>query len=469
MATDTTTDPNPCHQREPALCYGRAILPGIMVLTGLDLKPLQTTFRIPELADPYVTRLPGGAAVISGTAQYHLKFRSIDDIRRGGPYQVVWNEFHYADGTPMEGGRTSAHTWDMKPVPWVAPASSSLGTDISGISQHPRLWNPNKDTEPPLIVWYGGHMRPRVDARVSHWPEDNFSRDVFAFTEKTLGQWFSFENSIFSKRGDWPRRPGNFLGHRYGHQIVMVSKPFSQGQVTQQQQVPAVFFEEVTNVRADGGPQVTKIFMDEMISPYQASGNPVELISPINPSTGRPYPSAVREDGSLLVEGPLYFRFHFEGEPWEAIGFSSGSFYGKYPAVFASRKVTDGLAGKPYQLDLNDEGTDFHDAGAELGRALNMIGGPGRPSVLVDADGMAVPGPLETLQVLVHGYRRDILPEVDGIQPLKYRFDQMFRVVVHAFLKVVKGPRGALRFQIAASPAEGPAMEEMTGLLNSSK
>jgi hypothetical protein len=289
-------------------------------------------------------------------------------------------------------------------------------------------------------------MRPGSSG-VAQWPRDNFSRDVFAFLEKGPTHWISMPASIFADRHDWPRAVGNYLGHRYGHQITMIPRASLDGTT---HLVPAVFFEEVTAVRSDGSPAVTKIFMDEMQSPYLARGAPTELISPVNPVTGADYPSTIREDGSALVEGPLYFRFRFDHEDWEAIGFSAGSYYAKYPAAFASRRVSDGLLGKPYQIDLNDDGSDLHDAGAKLGQYLKMTGGPGRPSVIVDANGNAIPGPDGSLQILVHGYRHDIP-------------GPSYRVVLYAPLQVKKKPNGVLRFNIPAQPLrEGLSVEQAT-------
>ena len=397
--------------------YGKEIIPGVMLLTGHDLKPLQTSFNIPELADPYATMFDD-AVVISGTAQHYLKFRSLDDVRRGGPYEIGWNKFHYADGTAMEGG------WDLKPALW-----------SSSTQDGPRLWNPKTDKLPPMIVWYGGHRRPN---------EENYSRDVFAFAQKDSGKWFSMDDSIFSPRRTWPRAKGNFLGHRYGHQMVMVPQIKRDGKP---HHVPAVFYEEVTEVRENGAPLVTKIFMDEMATPFQVKAKPVELVGVVNPITGKPYPSAVREDGAALIEGPLYFRFSFKNEEWEAVGFSSGSFYANYPSCFASRKVADGIKGKPYKIDLNDDASDFNNAAAELGKLLNMTGGPGRPAVIVGHNGNAILDEHGMLQVLVHGYRQDILPN-----PISYSLDQKFRVMIYANLKIRKGPKGVPRFQIVPRP-----------------
>jgi hypothetical protein len=107
--------------------YGREVLPGVMVLTGYDLKPFQTSFTYPELADPYVTVIQN-AAIISGTAQYFLKFASLDDIQRGGPYQIVWNDYFETDGSPMAGDRSYAHSWDLKPTLWSAYCGSASST-----------------------------------------------------------------------------------------------------------------------------------------------------------------------------------------------------------------------------------------------------------------------------------------------------------------------------------------------------
>jgi hypothetical protein len=395
---------------------------GIEVLPGVRMLPLASC--LPELADPYYTQLTD-SAIISGTAQYYLKFRSLADLEAGGPYEVVWNDYYYADGTRMEGERYYANSWDTKPSLWSADPGAP-----DGAAAPPRLWDPARDQQPPLVLWYGGHMRPRAGQSVSIWPDDNFSRDVFAFAEAMPGMWFSQPDSLFAVLGDWPRAVGDFLGHRYGHQIVMI--PAASGAAGSQ--VPAVFYEQVTRTTPSGGPALTEIFMDAMASPFRASGQSVKLVSPIDPGTGRPYPSTVREDGSALVEGPLYFRFDFAGEQWEAIGFSAGSYYSRYPAAFASRRVSDGLLGVPYALDLEDDGTDLHDAGAGLGRTLHLTGGPGRPSVLVDQYGRAVTDPQGSLQLLFHAY-------LAGSDPSA-------RVVFSAKLAVRMGARGTLRFDI---------------------
>jgi hypothetical protein len=396
--------PLPSRAIASAVRRGIAAAPGVTLLTGRDYK---------ELADPYLTQLPN-SVIISGTAHYYLRFHSVSDVFRGGPYRVIWSEFFYPNGTPMEGGRFAASSWDMKPALWSREDSS-------------RLWDPRKDKKPPQIVWYGGHMRPLEGMIVSRWPEDNYSRDVFAFVEKSPGKWVSEENSIFASRRDWPRMPGNFKGHRYGHQIIATSNG-----------TPAVFFEEVIETRSNGAPLTTAIFMDHMSGPFKTEGKPIELISPINAATGKPFPSATREDGSSLVEGPLYFKFRFGGEAWEAIGFSAGSYYGRYPSCFAARRVSDGLREKPYRLDLTDDGSDLHDAGAALGALLRLTGGPGRPSVVVDRNGVAIPNSHGKLQILFHAYRRDILPD----------HHEKFREVYGATLQVHQRKNGTLRFQI---------------------
>ncbi len=416
---------------------GIALQGGVILLTGVEHKPYQTQFALPEIADPYVTFLQD-SVVISGTAQYHLKFSSVADIAMGGPYQVVWNEFLNADGTQVSSERGSAHSWDMRPVLW---ASSD--------SKNDRLWDSAQHSQAPRMIWYGGQMRPPSGSKVSYWPRDNFSRDVFAFTERAIGKWTSQSDSIFASRGDWPRAVGDFRGHRYGSQIVEIPKG---GKGVMTGLVPAVFYEQVTETRLDGFPRVTRIFVDEMSDPLHARGKPLELISPLNPLTGKPYPSALREDGSALVEGPLYFQFMFEGELWEAIAFSAGSFYGKYSSCFASRRVLEGLKGMPYRPDLSDDGGDFFDAGAALGRTLNLAGGPGRPSVIVRNDGKVVLDQQGRIQVLFHAYRRDILPDHDFLGfPLKYGLTQMFRGLFYSSLQIKRRPDGRLRFEIGAS------------------
>jgi hypothetical protein len=407
---------------QPGTHTGTEILPGISLLTGNDLKPFQTQFCDPELADPYVTQMKD-SVIVSGTAQYYLAFSSLADLFSGGPFEIIWNDYYYSDGTLMEGQRLYANSWDMKPSLWSrSPASV------------PRLWNPSADTDLPMTVWYGGHMRPRSAGSVSSWPDDNYSRDVFAFTEREPGEWFSEADSIFASHGDWPRAPGNYLGHRYGHQIV-----------GRENLPPLVFYEEVTQVFPWGGPAATEIFMDEMADPLHASGTPTKLISPFKPLTGQPYPSTIREDGSVLVEGPLYFQFVFDHEQWEAIGFSAGSYYSRYPAAFASRRVSDGLLGMPYQIDLTDDGSDLHDAGAVLGGILHLIGGPGRPSVIVDNNGRAIPDAQGNVRILLHAYRQDV---------------QNFREVIEATLKIQRGPNGALRFDLAL-PEQSSGAEQV--------
>lgn len=444
MIKNLSSEPPPAQHH-----FGKTLFRGVTALTGLELKPFQTHFDIPELADPYATQLKD-SVVISGTAPYYMKFPSQQAIESGGPYEIVWPKFFLHDGSPL-GSRSSAPAWDLKPVTWIKEKSLKSGTSY-------RLWSSERGTGSATVIWYGGHMRRRPNETHARWPADNFSRDIFAFVERSPGEWMSLENSIFSNRSNWPRAIGNFLGHRYGHQIVLSPK-LENGQT---RYVPTVYYEEVTEVRSNGAPLVTKIFKDEMDGPFQTKGSPTELISPINQQTGQPFPSALREDGSVLVEGPLYFRFEFEGEAWEAIGFSAGSFYSDYPAIFASRKISDGLNGQPYLPDLTDDGIDFHNAGAQLGRVLNLAGGPARPAVLVDTSGKAVMTTEGHLQVLVHGYRKEILPDHDFKRPPeKYRFDQMFRVAFHTRLKVSRSQTGRLRFDLLI-PDDAPSFTHTT-------
>jgi hypothetical protein len=187
--------------------------------------------------------------------------------------------------------------------------------------------------------------------------------------------------------------------------------------------------------------------MDEMLTPFEARGEPIELISPLNPLTGLPFPSTIREGGDVLVEGPLYFRFDFDGDEWEAIGFSAGSYYGRYPAVFASRKVKDGYLNKAFEIDLNDDGTDFNDAGRDLGAQLDVFGGPGRPAVIVSPQGRAIMSSEGTLQLLMHAYRNaDTLGRglTAGLAKTRTTF--------YASLHVDRRPNGRLRFQIVPVP-----------------
>jgi len=408
----------------PALAIPGATAPIATVPAAAASATLLGDPALPELADPYLTFFRG-SVILSGTAQYYLHFRTLSDFLNASPFQVFWNTFHLADGTPMAVDRSSAHSWDMKPAFW--------SREREGL-----LWDADRDRLPPRVVWYGGHMRPHgaEGGAPPQWPRDNYSRDVFAFTEEEPGRWISRAESIFHERGDWPRPAGSYLGHRYGHQIV-----------TPDDGRPAVFFEEVTATRPDGMPTVTKIFMDRMKTPFSAEGKPVELMSPVNPRTGKPWPSTVREDGSALVEGPLYFRFHQGGSEWEAIGFSAGSYYASYTMNFAARKTSDGRKGRPYRPDLTDARDDLRDAGAGLRAVLGLYGGPGRPSVIVDRDGMAVTDSGGDLQVLFHGYRRNS--------------PRATRSVYLARLRIRRRGDGSLRFTLlpprAPSGAEGRA------------
>src|SRR4051812_18304939 len=80
-----------------SLRWGKEVLPGIIELTGFDA-------GLPEIADPYVSQL-GDAYLISGTSNFSLRFNSLREITKGGPYSLSWNSYSYADGTEMEGGK----------------------------------------------------------------------------------------------------------------------------------------------------------------------------------------------------------------------------------------------------------------------------------------------------------------------------------------------------------------------------
>jgi hypothetical protein len=117
-------------------------------------------------------------------------------------------------------------------------------------------------------------------------------------------------------------------------------------------------------------------------------------------------------------------------------------------------------------LDLNERGDDLNNAAVDIAKFLNLMGA-GRPSVMSWPNGNAMLDSLGNIKVLLHGYRKDILPNHDWskfpakdlpleqqvssektIKPRQYGLNEMFRVIIQSSLEVKKDTRGFLNFRI---------------------
>ncbi len=183
------------------------------------------------------------------------------------------------------------------------------------------------------------------------------------------------------------------IGHTYGHHFKTVTRDTPTGPVTE----TWLFHEEIIE---DKPKLKTEIFARKMIDPFTASTEKVKLLGVGDP----PYPSAIRESGDLLVEGPRPFEAVIDGETLHFISFSAGDYMrDQYDIHFAWRR---GDAIGPYTplLRTVNDVTDLVPFGERIKKkyALSWLG---RAHVIRDKAGQA--------WAIFHAVNKLILPDFD--------------------------------------------------------
>jgi hypothetical protein len=336
---------------------------GVVQVNGKDAKVGQTDFPIRIGGDPFVYVKPSGAVTVLTTEGFVLELKSLDDLLRGGPYKVKPNDL-YIEGRADKlieyevGWDNMIHRWPD-------------GTEI--------LYSALMDAE----------LLKRGEA---HWPDHNWSRRIYAFVRDAKGRWvLRGEKPLFNPIDR--EKPPTMIGHTYGHHFKEVKRDTPSGPVTE----TWLFHEEIVE---DKPKLKTEIFARKMIDPFTASEEKVKLLGVGDP----PYPTAIRESGDVLVEGPRPFEAVIDGETFHFISFSAGDYMrDQYDIHFAWRR---GDAIGPYTPFLRtvNGATDLVPFGERIKRkyALSWLG---RAHVIRDRAGQS--------WAIFHAVNKLILPDFD--------------------------------------------------------
>ncbi len=317
---------------------------GIVQVTGKDTPVGQKKYPVRVGGDPFAYVRPDGTVTVLTSDPYVLELKSLDDLLRGGPYQVKSNELY------ME-GRTDR-----------------LGEYESGWDSMIHRWPDGME------VLYSSPMDPELIRRkAARWPDHNWSRRIYAFVKDAKGRWMMRETPLFNPIDR--AKPPTMIGHSYGHHFKEVKLETPTGPVTE----TWLFHEEIIE---DKPTLKTEIFARKMIDPFTASTEKVKLLGVGDP----PYPSAIRQNKELLVEGPRPFEAVIEGETVHFLSFSAGDdLRDQYDIHFAYRR---GSAIGPYTPLLRTVNgvTDFAPFGEHIKRkyALSWLG---RAHIIRDSAG----------------------------------------------------------------------------------
>ncbi|HVG59913.1 MAG TPA: hypothetical protein VNA24_15260 [Hyalangium sp.] len=335
---------------------------GVVQVNGKDTQVGQTTFPVRVGGDPFVYVKPDGKVNVLTSDPNMLELKSLDDLLRGGPFKVKSNE-QYIEGradrlVEFEVG------WDSMIHRWPD------GTE----------------------VLYSSLMDPELTRKgEAKWPDHNWSRRIYPFVRDAKGRWVIRDQPLFNPIDR--TQPPTMVGHTYGHHFKTVTRDTPTGPVTE----TWLFHEEIIE---DKPKLKTEIFARKMLDPFTASTEKVHLLGVGDP----PYPSAIRENGELLVEGPRPFEAVIDGETLHFISFSSGDYSrDQYDIHFAYRR---GDAIGPYTPLLRTENgvTDFTPFGERIKRkyALSWLG---RAHVIRDSAGRS--------WAVFHAVNKLILPDFD--------------------------------------------------------
>jgi hypothetical protein len=307
---------------------------GLRQLTGTRTCRL-ASLRTPHgFADPGLHVTTDGRPEIYGTGGACLSFDSWADLLSGHPATT-------------------------RPVGLVDPAGRSL--DVEAWDPLPHRWPDGDD------VLYAGVMATRADGRAPRFPQDNWSRRVYAF-KRDGALWRREREPLFSPV---PATP-TYLGHCYGHHVVR-----------DEQGAPWIFYERCSVATLKRGrpfPARTELFARRMLSPFEVEATE-HLILGLGEA---PYPSTARTIGGHLVEGPRPVRVLVGDRTLYLMGFSSGDFPTDSYAL--NLAWSDRIQG-PYRPLLAPHGRDLLDLGAPLKQAFDLSWGPGRPCLFACPNG----------------------------------------------------------------------------------
>jgi hypothetical protein len=383
---------------------------GLTQITGKGIRVGQTRFRRREPADPFVDVLPGGKVRVYGTGPRGR--------RDGGHGYLEWNslEAMIAGADPATG------------ILRLEPKLAGPGAQPWDLYMH--RW-----PEGPEVL-YAGVMTPSGRRTVhARWPDDNWTRRVFAFTRARDGRWIMRPQPLFNAVA--PDEAPSMVGHAYGHHFKTVRRQTKAGPIEE----TWLMHEEVAReIETPSGKRlVTELFARKMIDPFTASKARVRLLG-----VGDPPRLGRRANGDYLLEGPRPFEVSIAGEKLHFITFSSADFANdRYDIHFAWRRG-DGIGRYTPITRRAADGSEELLPFAERLKARYGLSWVGRAHVLPRGDG--------SLIAVFHGVRKAIHPDADysGAQPT--RVHEFHRDLYVAPLKVSLARDGTPRLELVDDP-----------------
>ena len=367
---------------------------GIRQITGKDLKVGQSEFKPRLPADPFVDVLPDGRVHVYGTFESYLEFKSLDDMLRGGRYEVK----------PIESREPLANesSWDHMVQRWKGGPE----------------------------VMYGGVMTAPSGEEKARWPQDNWTRRIYPFTRDAKGEWVRRSTPLFGavKEGQQP----TMVGHAYGHEFKTVKREVNGRPVEE----TWLFHEEIVSEH----PMRTEIFARKMLDPFTASEEKVKILGV--DVGGKPTLGRRQNSEEYLVEGPRPFDVKIDGETYHFVSFSSGDFNSdRYDLNFAWRKGDPIGEYTPY-MDGRSKTPKLRGFAAALKKRY-QLSWVGRAQVIRDQRG--------DYWAVFHAVDKRIRPEVD------YRaqagdLGRFQRNIYAVPLKFTKAPDGSPRIHLVDRP-----------------
>jgi Glycosyl hydrolases family 43 len=337
--------------------YGAFALTTLLALTGGPSQPSGFDFGDPSLPS---TLTPGRIQVFTTGGEVLTwaagpKDSPLKPLLEGTAPTHKRLRVEHADGTPFD---------------------EAAGEDIWDPTLEVSLENPKKH------VLYAGAMKPKPSAKVAVWPEDNWRRRTFAFTEIN-GAWRMAEKPLFDNPTD-DIEAGTWVGHNYGHAFLKSDSG-----------ALYVFYERVTEERF-GHPWKTEIFARLMKTSLTADSKEIKILS----LPKKAWPATKRSFGGSLIEGPRPFKalgYYF-------ISFSAGDYNSdSYGIHLAWAKSLDG----PYTPYLNASSTDLFDFSSQLEVSSPFTWGAGRAAIFEEGG---------SWYALFHGIKPADLKGPDGLR-----------------------------------------------------
>ena len=370
----------------------------------------QKVFRRREPVDPFVDVAPDGRVRIYGTGPRGR--------RDGGHPYIEYPSFE----AMIAGG---AYTNRMIVL---SPKLATVGAQPWDLMVH--RWQNGQE------VLYGGVMTPGAPrTKNAKWPDDNWSRRIYPFTQDHVGAWAMHPLPLFNAlpKGAQP----DIIGHTYGHHFKTFERD---GELE-----TWLFHEEVVDrVATNDGPRLkTELFARKMLDPFTASPDKVKLLG-----VGSPARYGLRANGEFLLEGPRPFDARLESETYHFISFSASDFANdRYDMHFAYRRGD--AIGEYTPLTRTEDGVDELVPFGEKLKERYGLSWLGRAHVVQHKG---------AYYSVFHGVRKAVRPEVDYSGKQSTDVETMHRVLFVVPMRLTRLANGTPHIEMIDDPAsaQGP-------------